>query len=411
MFSRTSVDGDEYVDYQYLWLVHPDGTGLVELPNAGEQAWEPAGHPTAPGSSTPTITTVVAEKGQATCSPSTLTAPMSAKSPTRGATRGGFLVADGARIVFVSEGEYRRYQGGIWTMSATGKHPELIARHGYTPSWNPTFARPQRTPPPHPDDTGPAIAYIAATAAGYDLFTVHPDGTHVRQRTHDGSVSHPVWSPDHDQIAYLRGSSVRVLDVRTGKDERVRNHSAATGLDWSPDGARLVWTTYHSLTFVNLGTHRRQRHTYGDRYYLTDPAWSPDGRFIAFSRGGGDMEIVPAAGGKSQVHLTAQKGWEFRPSWSPDGAWIAYTHQRGSWRMPTARLAMIHPDGSGAFELDRRGIEAGWVWSPRGTRLAAYSDGPRPTGPNPQPGLWTMGPRGGDRHLVVTGRTISDVDW
>src|SRR5215472_104257 len=55
------------------------------------------------------------------------------------------------------------------------------------------------------------------------------------------------------------------------------------------------------------------------------PAWSPDGRTLAFSMAGALWKIRVRE--TTAYELTANRGYDSSPAWSPDGRWIAYTSE------------------------------------------------------------------------------------
>ena len=72
----------------------------------------------------------------------------------------------------------------------------------------------------------------------------------------------------------------------------------------------------------------------------------------------------------------------------------------------------VRPDGTGLHTITRTGgLITQSAWSPNGARVSYFSDGPRPFGSSPRPGLWTAGPDGNTPELVVHGRDIAYVDW
>jgi len=152
------------------------------------------------------------------------------------------------------------------------------------------------------------------------------------------------WLPDSTKIGLnIRGDSpassvVAVLDVPTGRAERITAEGFETLYGWSPDGTELVYAserTGQGDLWVAPTTGGPARQLTIDVRDEDHGVYSPDGRWIAYhsERGGQwDIWIVPAAGGDA-FRVTNDPAVESPPEWTPDSGALLFSSEDISTRL------------------------------------------------------------------------------
>jgi Tol biopolymer transport system component len=215
------------------------------------------------------------------------------------------------------------------------------------------------------------------------------------------------WAHDGRSIVLSQGGHIRRVDVESGEVAtipfRARVHRTisemayqpfritdepfhARFLRWhtaSPDGSTLAFQAVGSIWTAPASGGEPRRLTpegfggpdageQGRRHQEFAPAWSPDGRWIAFTTWdeleGGHLWKVRAAGG-APIRLTPEAGEYVHPSWSPDGSELVFL--RGSGATARGRTFTHNP----WWDVERIPVDGGLT-----TRVARV---PLPTGTNP----------------------------
>lgn len=198
---------------------------------------------------------------------------------------------------------------------------------------------------------------------------------------HDARPGQPVTAETVADIFVLKGTAVTRRLTNTPLWEQQP--------DWSPDQRRIAFgrgePLCHSNWCVNRpigmsvwvqrvggGAARRITHA-GVDYVDSSPAWSPDGRLIAFARSyccdddpkDGIYTISP--NGRNQVRLATVRAVAL--DWSPDGSQLAYVTENGGIRVLDIETAEIT-----RLKITNIGADKGDIaWSPNGQALAVAS--------------------------------------
>jgi Tol biopolymer transport system component len=187
-------------------------------------------------------------------------------------------------------------------------------------------------------------------------------------------VTDPAWSSDYE-LAYLSspgeasGGDIDVVasDITEQAEPlTVFDGDASTGhVAWSPDGEQIVFVHRDSLWVLDVATGDVRELPVPASLLPAQPAWSPDGAWVAFTAVGGagsetDLYAIPADGGEV-AQLTDSAGREEFPVWSPDGNWIAFLSNQDF----REDLWILRPDGSEIRRVtDSEARELAPTWSP-----------------------------------------------
>jgi Tol biopolymer transport system component len=240
------------------------------------------------------------------------------------------------------------------------------------------------------------IAFQRNVDGAPEIYIMNPDGSKLTRLTNTAAIEkQPSYSPDGRKIAFVRDYNIFIMNANgTNKTQLTNTTVAEDQPTWSPDGTQIAYAR---------GTNDFQPFKKGGSIYVTnadgtgkptrlttrvvegvaydfDPAWSPDGTQIAFSRhtsyqGGSydiyTMNVAPESDTNQAQRLTDTPWGDVEPSWSPNGAQIVFS-SIGSLSPSNLDVFVMNADGSNEENLTNtpQKEERGAVYSPSGTKIA-----------------------------------------
>jgi len=232
------------------------------------------------------------------------------------------------------------------------------------------------------NDRGDVAYYSFPKIPERFLVLVDRSGSATRLPVEAGHYRHPRLAPDGTRLAVQRDGDAWVLDLRSGGWVRLTTNADITEPQWSPDGRRVVHSTFLVSTGYN-GLLWRNADGTGDEHLVHSgmgddwPSdWSPDGRHVAVYGGpiGMNVSVVDFDSAQTLRPVTRFAGTALARNarFSPDGRWLAYqSNETGRMQV----YVVSYPDlGQKRPISTEGGTEA--AWRPDGGELY-YRNGPR----------------------------------
>ncbi|MGH7526130.1 MAG: DPP IV N-terminal domain-containing protein [Gemmatimonadales bacterium] len=212
---------------------------------------------------------------------------------------------DRSKIAFVSDGD-------IYVMNPDGS--------GQTPLTNDAFDDME----PEWSRDGSKIAFVSFRGGNTDIWMINPDGTGpIELTTTSSSERDPSWSPDGSKLVFESLGDIWVMNASVGSmpTKLTTNPFSDAHPAWSPDGSRIVYTAnsmaddgegsadpFFELHLMNPDGSGKVKIT-TDNFMDLESSWSPDGSRLVYTSyrpgtpqlmtmnatGGGESPLTPPA--------------------------------------------------------------------------------------------------------------------
>jgi len=299
----------------------------------------------------------------------------------------GSFSTDGTRIAYVPniqwQAAWKRYRGGqtkpIWIASLSDSAVQATIPRENSNDSSPMWV-------------GDTIYFLSDRDGPVTLFAYDVNSKEVKQLVKNTGLDIKSASAASDAIIYEQFGSLHILDPKSGSDRALDLHPVADLAEVRPHFRKIepdkiqsavISPTGQRAAFAARGEIFTVPAEKGDIRDITntvavverDPAWSPDGKSIAyFSDESGEYALhIRDQNGMGEVHkidLGNPPTFYYSPRWSPDSKKIAFTDKRlNVWYVDLEKKAPVHVD-SDTYTDPAHGLEV--AWSPD-SRWLAYT--------------------------------------
>ncbi|HYP25409.1 MAG TPA: PDZ domain-containing protein [Blastocatellia bacterium] len=287
----------------------------------------------------------------------------------------GSYSPDGSRLAYLPTARafqnWKRYAGGqttkIWLANLSDSSIERVPRENSN-DFNPMWIEGK-------------VYFLSDREGPVSLFAYDTATKRVSQVVQNGGLDIKSAAAGPGVIVYEQFGSIHLLDVKSGKGRRVdirvegdmpsvrprfeRVGSRVTNPSLSPTGARAVFEARGEILSVpaEKGDARNLTNTVG--VMERDPAWSPDGKWIAyFSDESGEYALhlrdQSGMGEVKKISLGSPASFYYSPLWSPDSKKVAFTDKRlNLWYIDLDKGAPVKVD-TNTYENPWRSFDPAW---------------------------------------------------
>ena len=251
---------------------------------------------------------------------------------------------DGSHLAYVPhiqwEAAWKRYHGGqttpIWIADLKDSSIVKVPRdnsNDHSPMW-----------------VGDTIYFLSDRNGPVSLFAYDTKTKQVSEALHSDGLDFKNATAGPDAIVIEQFGAIKLYDLNThqaknipiqvaGDIDAVRPHFAKVdpkriqNFNLSPTGARAVFEAWGEIFTVPTDKGDIRNLTHSPAVADRDPAWSPDGKSIAyFTDEPGEYELAirdqNGLGDVRHINLGNPPSFFYGPTWSPDSKKIAYTDKR-----------------------------------------------------------------------------------